>query len=88
MYNAKQVIYAKIENDILEIVDMHRERAYSSVRNKKSQISISCNIEDLKDLPKVIFSEMEYFIDGLCISDKRIHQLAIGLQRIARQYRP
>ena len=75
MYLAKQIIYAEIENDILKIRDIHRERAYSSTtRSEKSQISVSCDIKDMKDLPKVIFSEMGHFIDMLRTSDKKIDQ--------------
>ena len=75
MYLAKQIIYAEIENDILKIRDIHRERAYSSTtRSEKSQISVSWDIKDMKDLPKVIFSEMGHFIDMLRTSDKKIDQ--------------
>jgi hypothetical protein len=36
MYHAKQVIYAKIENDILKIRDIRRERAYlQEMKNRK-----------------------------------------------------
>jgi hypothetical protein len=73
MYHAKQVIYAEIENDILKIRDIRRERAYTSTRNEKPQIPVSGEIEDVNDLPKVIFSEMEHFIDVLRNSDKKIN---------------